>query len=386
MMRLPPTWPRSATTSAGTPISIARRWPFAVSPHSSSGSDGHSIECKSISTSTVSISERISRARSSSTECRGPSSTSTSQTRLMSSSTKREAVGWRGSKRWNASRLTKPKVSRPRVGASPARSRRSSTMAPEISLPCVSASSATCGPGSAATRVVNPRTPVLPSAQGAMSGTASRTSNGGAGGRVTRGPMHIASDEQPVRQAADEGVAGVELVLRDPLVWLVRLGDVAGAADDGGDVGRLVVAALGAVADFSGAVCPGDLLDHRGQFMVGRERHPRHGVAYLEAKPSGRIDCVHCRLDVRGDVGFQAFDLAHAVIAGDGAPLHDELGVLGDDVEDAAALDGADMDGGVRRVESVLERAFLGEPSRLGCHVTHRLGGGVDRVHALVGL
>ena len=59
------------------------------------------------------------------------------------------AVGWRGSNRANAARLTKPKVSRPRCGVSPARSSRSSTMAPAISLPCDRASSATCGPGRA---------------------------------------------------------------------------------------------------------------------------------------------------------------------------------------------------------------------------------------------
>ena len=126
----------------------ARR-PFGDAPHRISGSDGHSIECRSNSTSTVSISGRISRARSSSMDRRGPSSTATSHTRLMSSSTNRDAVGWRGSNRSNAARLTKPNVSRPRAGASPARSSRSSTIAPAISLPCVSASSATCGPGRA---------------------------------------------------------------------------------------------------------------------------------------------------------------------------------------------------------------------------------------------
>ena len=77
---------------------------------------------------------------------RALSSTAGSHTRLMSSSMKRDAVGWRGSNRSYAARLTKPKVSLPRVGVRPVASSRSSTIAPAISLPWVIASSATCGP------------------------------------------------------------------------------------------------------------------------------------------------------------------------------------------------------------------------------------------------
>ena len=43
-----------------------------------------------------------------------------------------------------------------------ARSSRSSTIAPAISLPCAIASSATCGPATPESRVVKPRMPVLP--------------------------------------------------------------------------------------------------------------------------------------------------------------------------------------------------------------------------------
>src|ERR1700679_681215 len=62
--------------------------------------------------------------------------------------------------------------------------------------------------------------------------------------RVSDVLAHAASDEQPLGQAADEGVAGIQLLLRDPFIRLVCLGDMAGAANDGRDVGRLVVAAF----------------------------------------------------------------------------------------------------------------------------------------------
>ena len=124
-----------------------------------------------------------SRARaSSSQDRRGPSSTAGSHTRLMSSSTKRERVGWRGSKRSNAARLTKPNVSRPRAGRSPARSSRSSTIAPAISLPCEIASSATCGPGAAAATRRETRAPrCCPPARAPGPAPCSRTSNRGSG-------------------------------------------------------------------------------------------------------------------------------------------------------------------------------------------------------------
>ncbi len=182
MMRRPLACPWSATTNAGTPAPSASRFPFGDVPHRISGSDGHSIECRSNSTSTVSISGRISRARSSSVERRALSSTAASHTRLMSSSTKRDAVGWRGSNRSYAARLTKPNVSLPRVGASRVSSSRSSTIAPAISLPCAIASSATCGPATPESRVMKPRTPVLPGSQRPMSGAVRCTSNDGNAG------------------------------------------------------------------------------------------------------------------------------------------------------------------------------------------------------------
>ena len=62
---------------------------------------------------------------------------------------------------------------------------------------------------------------------------------------------------------------------------------------------------------------------------------------------------------VRGDMVAQPGEFS-ACGSSAGMVRHSimKLGVFGDDVEDRAALDGADMDGGVRRIEAVLERAF----------------------------
>ena len=66
------------------------------------------------------------------------------------------------------------------------------------------ASSAMCGPGACATRVVKPRTPVLPSIQGPMSGAASRTSNDGRGGCAIGG-MRAALGLRPTDDPPADG-------------------------------------------------------------------------------------------------------------------------------------------------------------------------------------
>ena len=88
------------------------------------------------------------------------------------------------------------------------------------------------------------------------SGAVKRTSKAGSGELGDRGHALALSrsGQQPIRRAADEDVARVELLLRDPFVRLMGLGNMAGAADDRRDAGVLVVATLGAVAYFAGAV------------------------------------------------------------------------------------------------------------------------------------
>jgi hypothetical protein len=66
---------------------------------------------------------------------------------LKSSSTNREEKGLRGSKRENAAMFAKASVSVPRVGCTFILSSRSSAIAPQISLPWVSATTRTLGPG-----------------------------------------------------------------------------------------------------------------------------------------------------------------------------------------------------------------------------------------------
>jgi hypothetical protein len=94
---------------------------------------------------------------------------------------------------------------------------------------------------------------------------------------------------------------------------------------------------------------------------------------------------MHCGLDIRCDERAHAFDVMRRIVARDVAPFHVDLAALGDDVEDGTTLDGADMDRGVRRVEAVLERAFLCQPPRFGGDVGDRLAGGLYGVDALAG-
>ena len=176
-------------------------------------------------------------------------STAESQRRFISSSTKREAVGWRGSKRAKAARLMKPNVTRaarrPEIltqepveddGAGESRSRASEPM------------SARCGPGSPLSRVVKPGMPVLPSSHGRQIGRGEphvelrkRGLRQDRSGFVSTEPHTRPGDQTSSRSAklADEGVAGVELAACDPFVRLVRLGDIARPADDGRDAGLL---------------------------------------------------------------------------------------------------------------------------------------------------
>jgi hypothetical protein len=72
---------------------------------------------------------------------------------------------------------------------------------------------------------------------------------------------------EPVCKPLDEGVADIELRLRDELVGLVRLRDGARAADDGRDAGLLVEPALSDVADFAGAVRSRQLGNERGPLI-----------------------------------------------------------------------------------------------------------------------
>src|SRR6187402_2375734 len=75
--------------------------------------------------------------------------------------------------------LAKASVSRPRRGRSPWRSRRSTTIAPQISLPCVRAFTITCGPATPLSNEWTYSTPVVDSRCGAILGAVSSTRIGG---------------------------------------------------------------------------------------------------------------------------------------------------------------------------------------------------------------
>ncbi len=105
-----------------------------------------------------------------------------------------------------------------------------------------------------------------------------------------------------------------------------------------------------------------------------------------KSNPVFDIHRMHRRLDGIRDERAHALDMARRIVARNGTPLHDELAALGDDVEDRATLDGADMDRGVRRIEAVLERAFARQPARFRRDIGERLAGCLDRVDALAGI
>ena len=69
---------------------------------------------------------------------------------------------------------------------------------------------------------------------------------------------------RPVRQAAEEAQALLQLLDADELVGRVGLGDVAGAADDGRRAAVLEQAGLRAVGDREGLVLPGELAGSSG--------------------------------------------------------------------------------------------------------------------------
>src|SRR5258706_2757021 len=183
-MRVPFACPVSLTMCSGMPTSNAKRIPFSRGPQIITGGLGSSIEWMSRRKSAASTSGRSRRARRSSVESRPPASVCGVHTRLKSSSTKRVAYGFAGSKRENASTLANARVSVPRVGASPSRSNRSTTSAPQISLPCVSAFTITWGPGLPLSKVWTNSVPVGERRWRSMSGAFNSTAMAVMGGSV----------------------------------------------------------------------------------------------------------------------------------------------------------------------------------------------------------
>jgi hypothetical protein len=151
-MRTPSAWPASTTTCAAVRKPWANAMLRARVPVTSRGAQGSCMECRSSRCVARSTKGRSWRARSSSALRRGPSRTSAAQTRLKSSSIKREASGCAASKRSKAAMLQKASVTRPRAGCQPAASSSASATAPENSLPCTSAVTRISGPGAAPLR------------------------------------------------------------------------------------------------------------------------------------------------------------------------------------------------------------------------------------------
>ena len=82
IMRRPAAWPVSSSKSAGTPMRLDSVTLLSLFAHTMIGRQGSCIECRSSRKSAASTNLRSSRALRSSTESRGPFSTSSAQTRL----------------------------------------------------------------------------------------------------------------------------------------------------------------------------------------------------------------------------------------------------------------------------------------------------------------
>ena len=84
-----------------------------------------------------------------------------------------------------------------------------------------------------------------------------------------------------------------------------------------------------------------------------------------------------------GDEGAHAIELGLRVVGGDVAPFHLEIGTFGDDVEDRAALHGADMEVVCGGSKPSSNGPSCGEAARFGGDVGDGFAGRVDRVDAL---
>ena len=152
---------------------------------------------------------------------------------------------------------------------------------------------------------------------------------------------------------AHEGRPRLELGDAQELVGLVGLGDVAGTADHGRPAFALEQPALGAIGDDMTAIVAGQAARQR----LGRpvdlraERRGEGGDHHLDA--GGGRDGLHLRLEL-GDPGAVAADIVGILLAGDDADLMVEAAMLGGDVDRRSALDHADMQRGVGRLEGIV--------------------------------
>ena len=170
--------------------------------------------------------------------------------------------------------------------------------------------------------------------------------------------------ERPaVVKAEQEALAGGELGERHVFVGLVRLGDVARAADDGRRAGALEQARLGAERDQRRRVGGGEALREQHGRIVGAGEERRHLADRLEADAGVGVDGAHRRLERLGIGADLALHRRH-VAAGQVPELVVEAAVGGDDVVGDAAFDDADRAGAVGHVEALVARLLVAPARR----------------------
>ena len=237
---VPLAWPRSATTSAGTPMSSGQARPFGVvaAQHQRVRRPQHRVQ---VEQHVHRVDQRpdlarplqldgLPRRRPALLGIPDPVDVLIDEARCgrlarIEPLERRQVDEAEGQP---AARRRQPR----RAAAGPARSRRRSRC--RASAPAVRhADPAAAGPR--VVKAANAGVALEPAAR--CRARQVWTSNAAAAAARSRTCALPGQTSSAIRQAADERVAGVELLLRDPLVGLVRLRDVAGAADDRRDAG-----------------------------------------------------------------------------------------------------------------------------------------------------
>src|SRR5438128_1050826 len=134
----------------------------------------------------------------------------------------------------NASTLAKESVSLPRTGRTSSRSSRSTTIAPQISLPWVSAFTSTCGPALPLSKVCTNCVPVAERRWRSMSGASSSTG----GGNGFSGFVVVVGMPMAVVMLVGVLVIMIMPMVRVPVIVIVRARIAAEVGAALGGVGR----------------------------------------------------------------------------------------------------------------------------------------------------
>ena len=162
------------------------------------------------------------------------------------------------------------------------------------------------------------------------------------------------------QEVVDERLAGGDLLKFDELVRGVGLGDVAGAAHDGGDAGVEEQAGLGAVGGLVGAGDATQLGGQRNDARVFGRIQARGLGQHGELDANLSVLLPHGLLDAHGFCP-ESLNEVSRVIGGNRTELEVQ-GALGrDGVDGNAAVDLVHRGGGVGDDEGLIERAVLPE-------------------------